>query len=156
MDRLRLKFAPLDAIDLRIVQGLAENARVSTAELARAVGMSAPSVAERIRRLEDAGVIESYTITINPEAVGLILGAWLRIRPLPGQLAKVAELIAECPDIVESDRVTGDDCYVAKAFVRSVKDLERLIDRLNPYATTNTSIIQSSPMDPRLPPLLPG
>lgn len=156
MERLRFKYPQLDATDVTIIQTLVANARTSTAEIARSVGMSAPSVTERIKRLEEAGIIEGYTIAVNPEALGLLLGAWLRIRPLPGQLSKVATLIAETPEIVESDRVTGDDCYVAKAYVRSVKELERLIDRLNPYATTNTSIIQSSPMAPRLPPLLPG
>ena len=153
MNRLRYESGLLDEIDRRLLSGLATNSRISTAELARLVGLSAPSVAERIRRLEAAGVIESYTVTINPEALGLPLSAWLRIRPVPGQLAQVARIIADMPEVTECDRITGEDCFIARAHVKSVKDLERLIDRINPHAMTNTSIIQSSPVARRLPPI---
>lgn len=155
MYKLRLKNATLDETDMRIVLALAENARIAHAELARMVGLSAPSVAERIRRMEEAGVLRGYTIDLDPAAIGLAITAWLRIRPLPGKLQKVAEILAETPEFVECDRVTGDDCFVAKAHVRTVQDLEVLIDRLIVHATTNTSVVQSSPFDRRLPPLVP-
>jgi Lrp/AsnC family transcriptional regulator, leucine-responsive regulatory protein len=129
------------------------NARTSNSELARLVGLSAPSVADRIRRLEDAGVIEGYAATVNLQALGLPIAAWLRIRPVPGRMHQVAELIAELPDIVACDRITGEDCFLARAQVASIAALERLIDRIAPYATTNTSIIQSSPVVQRLPPV---
>lgn len=153
MNGLRSKTAKLDALDVQLLQALIAGARTSTAELARRVGLSAPSVAERIRRMEDAGVIEGYSARVNPEALGLPLAAWLRIRPVPGKLQKVAEVVRSLPEIVECDRITGEDCYIARAHVRSVGDLEQLIDRIAPYATTNTSIIQSSPVARRLPPL---
>jgi Lrp/AsnC family leucine-responsive transcriptional regulator len=130
---------------------LAADARVSIAELARVVGLSSPSTSERIRRLEEAGVIEGYTVKINPKAVGLPLAAWLRIRPIPGQLQKVADILRDIPEIVECDRITGEDCFIARAHVESVEALERLIDQLIPYSMTNTSIIQSSPVSRRLP-----
>ncbi len=122
-----------------------------SAELARAVGLSAPSVAERLRRLQDGGVIEGYAVRLNPAALGLPLSAWLRIRPVPGQLAAVAEIICKLPEIVQCDRVTGEDCFIALAHVGSVADLERVIDRIIPHAMTNTAIIQSSPVEPRSP-----
>jgi Lrp/AsnC family leucine-responsive transcriptional regulator len=115
------------------------------------VGLSAPSVAERIKRLEEAGVIEGYTATINPGALGLPIAAWLRIRPVPGELHRVAQILRNLPEIVECDRITGEDCFIARAHVRSVGDLETLIDELISYAMTNTSIIQSSPVERRLP-----
>ena len=151
MKRLRYENSEIDRIDGKLLKALAENSRISTANLARMVGLSAPSVSERIKRLEESGVIESYTIKINPEGLGLPLTVWLRIRPLPGQLKKVAELIHSLSEIVECDRITGDDCFIARANVKSVIEMERLIDSIIPYATTNTAIAQSSPVASRLP-----
>ena len=153
MKRLRYESGPLDAVDARIVAALADNARISVADLSRRVGLSSPSVSERLKRLEEAGVIQGYTVRLNPEALGLPLAAWLRIRPVPGQLRKVAEILSGLPEIVECDRVTGEDCFIARAHVRSVEDLEALIDEIIPYAMTNTAIIQSSPVPRRLPPI---
>ena len=153
MKRLRYESGPLDAVDARIVAALADNARISVADLSRQVGLSSPSVSERLKRLEEAGVIQGYTVRLNPEALGLPLAAWLRIRPVPGQLRKVAEILGGLPEIVECDRVTGEDCFIARAHVRSVEDLEALIDEIIPYAMTNTAIIQSSPVPRRLPPI---
>jgi Lrp/AsnC family transcriptional regulator, leucine-responsive regulatory protein len=155
MKRLQYQNGEIDATDRKLLDALVTNARISNAELARRVKLSGPSVSERIKRLEDAGVIEGYTVRINAEALGLPVSAWLRIRPIPGQLHKVAEILRGLPDVVECDRVTGEDCFVARAHVKSVKDLERLIDEVIPYATTNTSIIQSSPVARRLPPIAP-
>ena len=152
--RLRYENGELDATDARILEALIEDARISTAELARSVRLSPPSVSERIKRLEEAGVIEGYTLKINPKALGLPLSAWMRIRPIPGQLRKVAEILRELPEIVECDRITGEDCFLARAHVRSVDELEKLIDQVIPYAMTNTSIIQSSPVKRRLPSVL--
>ncbi len=154
MKRLRYENGELDATDARILEALIEDARISIAKLARSVRLSPPSVSERIKRLEEAGVIEGYTLKINPKALGLPLAAWLRIRPIPGQLHKVAEVLRELPEIVECDRITGEDCFIARAHIRSVDDLEKLIDQVIPYAMTNTSIVQSSPVERRLPPIL--
>lgn len=156
MKRLRHENGSLDALDARLLAALVENGRIRVAELARAVGLSAPSVAERIRRLEEAGVIEGYTVKVNPGALGLPLAAWLRIRPIPGQMNRVAEILRSLPQVVECDRITGEDCFIARAHVSSVEALEALIDELISYAMTNTSIIQSSPVPRRLPPLPTG
>lgn len=153
MKRLRYEDGPIDEVDARILDALIGNARVSLAELARSVGLSPPSVSERVKRLEEAGVIDGYTVTINPKALGYPLALWLRIRPIPGHLEQVAELLRNLPEIVECDRITGEDCFLARAYVTSVKDMESLIDKIIPYAMTNTSIIQSSPVPKRLPPI---
>jgi Lrp/AsnC family transcriptional regulator, leucine-responsive regulatory protein len=154
--RLRYENGDLDPTDARILGALVKDARISIADLARSVDLSPPSVSERIKRLEEAGVIEGYTLTINPKALGLPIAAWLRIRPIPGQLQKVADILRGLPEIVECDRITGEDCFIARAHVQSVDDLEKLIDQIIPYAMTNTSIIQSSPVKRRLPPILRG
>jgi len=153
MKRLRSETKPLDTTDVQILVALAVDARTSVADLARMVSLSPPTVSERIRRLEDAGVIEGYTVTINPKALGLPIAAWLRIRPTPGQHNKVADILRGLPEIVSCDRITGEDCFLARAYVRSVEDLERLIDVIMPFAMTNTSIIQSSPVPNRIPPI---
>jgi len=151
--RLRFENDGLDPVDTAIVTALAADARLSIAALARDIGLSPPSVAERIRRLEAAGVIAGYGLEVDPRALGRPLGAWLRIRPLPGKLARVAELLDGLPEIVQCDRITGDDCFLARAQLRSVEELEALIDRILPFATTNSAIVQSSPVARRLPPL---
>ena len=156
MKRLRYENGLLDEIDTQILRTLTEDARTSIAELSRTIGLSPPSVAERVRRLEEADVIQGYTAKINPQALGLPLSAYLRIRPIPGKLQKVASVLQGLDAVVECDRITGEDCFIAKAHVRSVKELEALIDHIIPYAMTNTSIIQSSPVGRRLPPIPTG
>ncbi len=153
MKRLNNENGKVDTIDQAILTALTANARITTAELARAVKLSAPSVAERVRRLEETGVITGYTAEISPNAIGLGISVWLRIRPVPGRLEKVVEIIKGIPEITECDRVTGEDCLLARAHLVSVADMERVIDLIVPYAMTNTSIIQSSPVKRRLPPL---
>jgi Lrp/AsnC family leucine-responsive transcriptional regulator len=152
-NRLQRRNGGLDEIDIGILSALGNDARTSISDLARAARMSAPSIAERIRRLEAAGVIAGYSIEIDPAALGFGLSALIRIRPLAGQLQKVAGLIDATNEIVECHRTTGEDCFVATAHLRDVLHLERVIDRFTPYAQTNTSIIQSSPVKRRLPAL---
>lgn len=151
MKRLPIESNVLDVVDLRILGVLLEDARTSVAEIARKVKMSAPSVSERMKRLEENGTIEGYRVAINPAALGLPLGAWLRVRPVPGELGRVTEILKDIPEVVTCDRVTGEDCFIARVQVRSVIDLERVIDRIIPYAMTNTAIVQSSPVPARLP-----
>jgi Lrp/AsnC family transcriptional regulator, leucine-responsive regulatory protein len=151
MRRIRYVDGALDALDTAILKALAEDARTPMRELAQKVGLSAPSTTERVRRLEAAGIIEGYTVRVNPGAIGLPLGVILRVRPMPGELQRVGTILASIPEITTCDRVTGDDCFIAKAQVPSVTDLETLINELLPYATTNTCVIVSTPVAPRLP-----
>jgi Lrp/AsnC family leucine-responsive transcriptional regulator len=152
-NRLQKKNGGLDEIDIGILAALGRDARTTTSDLARSAKMSAPSIAERVRRLEAAHVITGYSIEIDPAALGFGLSALIRIRPLAGQLQKVAGLIDGTSEVVECHRTTGEDCFVATAHLRDVLHLERVIDRFTPYAQTNTSIIQSSPVKRRLPAL---
>jgi Lrp/AsnC family leucine-responsive transcriptional regulator len=151
MKWLRFEDKDLDRIDAKLLAALVEDARISVAELARRVRLSPPSVSERLRRLEEAGVIEGYTVRINPAALGLPIAAWLRVRPVPGEMKRVAGILQGLPEIVECDRVTGEDCFIARVHVKSMSHLEEVIDAVIPYAMTNTSIVQSSPVAKRLP-----
>ena len=152
-EHLRIQKLLLDDVDGRLLDILHQDARTSIADLARALNMSAPSVSERLKRLKESGVIQDFTIAVAPKMLGYALSFYVRIRPLPGQLSKVVAMIQALESIVECDRVTGDDCFIAKVHVRSTDELEHMIDQLLPYAQTNTSLIQSSPVKRRLPPL---
>lgn len=147
---LRSEGTGLDPIDAAIVRELCADARIARAELARRVGLSAPSVGERVRRLEDAGVITGYGAKIDPARLGYGLSILIRARPLPGQMDNMIEAIRETPQIVACDRVSGDDCFVARAHVRDVTEMEAVIDRLLPFGATNSSVVQSAPVPPRL------
>src|SRR4051812_7899192 len=138
----------LDVTDLRLVEELRGDARVSLAELGRRVGLSAPAVGERLSRLERDGT-GSYRVDVDPRALGYAFAAVLRIRPAPRQIPKVADVARETPEVVECHRVTGEDCFYMKLQVRSVEHLEEVIDRFTPFGQTTTSIIQSSPVQPR-------
>jgi Lrp/AsnC family leucine-responsive transcriptional regulator len=139
----------LDATNLRLLDELQADARTSLAELGRRVGLSSPAVAERLRRLEQEGVITGYRAEVDPRKLGFDLGVVIRIRPAPRQLAPVAELARKTDEIVECHRVTGDDCFVMFAHVRDVTHLEEVIDQFAPYGQTTTSIMQSSPVPRR-------
>lgn len=155
-NRLRYENGGLDETDVKLLQALHQDARRPVAELARLVGLSAPSVSERLRRLEEAGVITGYSVQVDPAAIGQPLTAWLRIRPVPGQMHHVADILGRLEEVVECDRITGEDCFIARAHVSDMGALEKLIDELIPYSMTNTSIAQSSPVPQRLPPLHPS
>jgi Lrp/AsnC family leucine-responsive transcriptional regulator len=139
----------LDTANLRLVEELQRDARLSFAELGRRVGLSSPAVAERMARLEEEGVITGYHAEVDPRALGLTLGVVIRIRPAPRELHKVAELAQRTPEVVECHRITGEDCYFMKAHVRDVEHMEEVIDQFAVYGQTTTSILQSSPVPRR-------
>jgi Lrp/AsnC family leucine-responsive transcriptional regulator len=140
----------LDETSWRLLDELQADGRLSLAELGRRVSLSPPAVAERLRRLEEGGVITGYRAMVDPRRLGYGLGALIRIRPAPRQLEAVAELARSTPEVVECHRVTGDDCFVMTAHVRDVEHLEEVIDRFTLHGQTTTSILQSSPV-PRRP-----
>jgi len=107
----------------------------------------------RVRRLEEAGVIRGYCLDLNPTALGLPIVAYVRIRPNPGQLPRIAELAQQIPEVVECHRVTGEDCFILKVYIPAIDQLDRLLDSFLLYGSTTTSIIQSSPVPLRPPPL---
>lgn len=147
---LRSEGCSLDRIDAAIVRELFADARVPRAELARRVGLSAPSVADRIRRLEDTGVIVGYGARIDPSRLGYSLTVLIRARPSPGELSNMIEAIRATPQIVKCNRVSGEDCFVAWAHVRDVAEMEAVIDRIVPFGVTNSAIVQSTPVEDRL------
>jgi Lrp/AsnC family leucine-responsive transcriptional regulator len=143
----------LDEVNLRLLAHLREDPRISMSALSRRVGMSSPAVTERVRRMEEAGVIMGYRLDIDPKALGLPVAAYIRVRPSPGQLPKIAALAEQIAEVVECHRVTGEDCFIIKVHLPAMDQLDRILDRFLLYGMTTTSIIQSSPVPPRSLPL---
>jgi Lrp/AsnC family leucine-responsive transcriptional regulator len=143
----------LDDTNRRIVEELQADARLSMAELGRRVSLSPPAVAERVQRLERAGVVTGYHAAVDPKAIGFPLAAVVRVRPASRQLHKIPEVAREIPEVVECYRITGEDCFFVKLHLRAMEDLEPILDRFVLYGQTTTSIIHSAPVGPRPLPL---
>jgi Lrp/AsnC family leucine-responsive transcriptional regulator len=143
----------LDPVNLRVLDELVANGRIAMAELGRRVGLSAPAVAERVQRLERAGVIAGYRAELDPRALGFPVSAIVRIRPSPGQLQRIPDVARKTPEVAECHRITGDDCYLLRLHLRSIDELEEVLDRFTPHGQTTTSIIHSTPVPRRGPPL---
>jgi Lrp/AsnC family transcriptional regulator, leucine-responsive regulatory protein len=146
----------IDQIDQKIVGELLEDGRLPIAELGRRVNLSSPAVAERLKRLERTGVVTGYRAQVDPRALGYELLAIVRIKPAPRQLPKIPELAAEIPQVVECHRITGEDCFYLKVYLRSIDELSGLLDQFLVYGETTTSIVNSTPIPLRDPPLALG
>ncbi|MDE1156297.1 MAG: Lrp/AsnC family transcriptional regulator [Acidobacteriaceae bacterium] len=146
----------LDAFDLKILHLLQENARISFAELGRQVGMSTPSTIERVRRLEEQDVIQSYRAHINPAALGFTMSAIIRVTVSGERLTKFVQQAEKVPEVLECHRVTGAESFIVRVAVRDTQHLETVIDSLIPYVATSTSLILTSPIPWRSAPLKPA
>ncbi|MCX3063297.1 Lrp/AsnC family transcriptional regulator [Streptomyces beihaiensis] len=138
-----------DATDRRILQVLQREGRTGYADLARAVSMSASAVTERVRRLEEAGVIAGYTAVVAPERLGLPILAFVRLRYPTGNYKPFHDLVAATPEILEAHHVTGDDCFVLKVVARSMSHLEEVSGRIGALGSVTTSVVYSSPLPRR-------
>ncbi len=136
----------LDSIDLRILSELQSNGRLAFAELGRRVSLSTPAVTERVRRLEDAGIIERYIAVINPAKVGLPVRAFIKITVPGDRLPHFNTLAQRVVEVRECHRVTGAESYILQVAVRDLPHLETVIDSLTPYVATNTSMVLASPV----------
>ena len=143
----------LDDVNVRLLKELQQDPRLTMSELGRRVAMSAPAVTERVRRMEEAGIILGYHLDINPVPLGLPITVYVRVRPNPGQLPRVAELARQIPEVVECHRITGEDCFILKVHIPGIEQLDQLLDRFLLYGSTTTSIVQSTPVPLRVPPL---
>jgi Lrp/AsnC family leucine-responsive transcriptional regulator len=143
----------IDETDRKIIGELISEGRVSLAELGRRVSLSSPAVAERVQRLERAGIITGYRAELDLRRLGYPLTAIVRIKPAPGQLPRIPELAAEIPQVGECHRITGEDCFFLKVHLRSIDELGGLLDRFLVYGETTTSLVNATPIARRDPPL---
>lgn len=143
----------LDDTDRRILALLQQDARMPVKALAAEVGLSSPAASERLRRLEDRGVIRGFTVDVEPRALGFPMQAIVRIKPLPGRLQAVQKLIEGIPEFAECDKVTGDDCFIDRLHLRSIEHLDHILEQITEMAETSSAIVKSQPVRRRLPPL---
>jgi Lrp/AsnC family leucine-responsive transcriptional regulator len=140
---------PLDDLDRRLLGALQRDARAGYAELGRLVGLSASAVTERVRRLEESGVITGYTAEVDPERLGLTIMALVRLRYPSGNYKPFHDLLATTPQVVEAHHVTGDDCFVLTVRARSMRHLEEITGRIAGLGGVTTSVVYSSPLPRR-------
>jgi Lrp/AsnC family leucine-responsive transcriptional regulator len=138
-----------DPRNVQLLALLRGDPRLGMSELARRMAMSAPAVRERVLRLEEAGVIRGYRLELDPAALGYPVCAYVRVKPVPGQLSRVAELARTLPQVVECHRVTGEDCFVVKLYLPALDQLDQVLDQFLAFGQTTTSIVQSTPVPPR-------
>ncbi len=142
----------MDYLDRTILIALTRDARMSWKDLAAEAGVSPPTIRDRVKRLEDTGVIQNFAVELSPAALGYSLEAVVRFRPLPGKRHILEKQIEDTDRIVQCDKVTGEDGFVARLLLRNIGELDPLLETFGRMATTNTSIVKSSPVRMRPPP----
>lgn len=140
----------LDDIGRRMVKELQENARISFADLGRRVGLTPAGAAERVRKLEDTGIITGYHAEINLEKLGLPITAQIGITASSNIRHKVKSTVEKIPEITECYHATGSDCFLVRVGARSISHLEEIIEKLNPLGQLTTSIFLSSVLEKRI------
>ncbi len=141
----------MDKYDRMLLRALLENGRASYADLARKVNLSAPAVAERVAKLEAAGVITGYEAKIDLSKIGLPIQCMIELRLHQNGSQKVYDELVKIPQLTECFRVTGDPCVMMKAAVGSMTELEELINRVAKFGFSKTSIVLSSAIEKRVP-----
>ena len=140
----------IDEIDRKILLELQSDARTSYAELGRRVGLTTPAVIERVRKLEDAGVITGYRAEIDTAKIGLPITAFVRMSITGVDYSRIIEVAEQSNEVLECHRGTGGDSFIMKVAVASVEHLQEIIDKLTPYGITTTAIVLSSPVKRRV------
>jgi Lrp/AsnC family transcriptional regulator, leucine-responsive regulatory protein len=153
MNRSRYVTRPLDKTDRAIIAALSANGRITLRDLAAHIGLSSPSANDRIHKLVDTGAIQGYSVVVDPKVFGLNITAHVRMRAMPGQGKILAQMLVDTPEVVEADRVTGDDCFLAKVVVSDAQELQTVVDRFQLCASADIAIILSSIVARRLPAL---
>lgn len=139
----------LDEIGWKILGEMQRNGRITYALLGQRVGLSIPAVTERVRKMEEAGIILGYRAEINPAAVGYPITAFIRMSITGDYSHRIGKIAEEMAEVFECHRGTGGDSFIMKVRVSSVSHLEKVIEKLLPYGTTTTSIVLSSPVTRR-------
>ncbi len=140
----------IDEIDRKILKEMQEDARISYAELGRRVNLTTPAVIERVRKLEDAGIITGYRAEIDTSKVGLPIMAFIRMSISGVDYSRIVGVAQDSIEVLECHRGTGGDSFIMKVAVASVEHLQEVIDRLVPYGITTTTIVLSSPVKKRI------
>jgi Lrp/AsnC family leucine-responsive transcriptional regulator len=142
----------VEDLDRHIVELLVRDGRMSYTDLGKATGLSTSAVHQRVRRLEQRGVIRGYAAIVDPESVGLSLTAFISVKPFdPSAPDDISERLADVPEIEACHSVAGDENYILKVRTRTTEDLEDLLQRLREKAgvQTRTTVVLSIPFEGR-------
>ncbi len=139
----------LDDLDWQLLELLQSEGRLSFSELGRRVSLSAPAVTERVRRLEEKGVITGYSASVDPTKLGLPIEAMVRARVRSLDTPRFRKAILTLPQVLGADHVTGDECWLLRVACRNTRELEELVERMQRYGETTTSLVFSSPVRQR-------
>ena len=134
----------LDPTDIAMIEILQDDGRISVSELGRKVGLSQPATSERLKRLEDRGIIKAYQAVVDPASVGLGMMAIIRLRTTHEHIKACLKLFAEMPQVIEALRLTGEDCFHLKVIVPSPAHLEGIVDAIARYGSVTTAIVLRS------------
>ena len=134
----------LDPTDIAIIETLQDDGRISVSELGRKVGLSQPATSERLKRLEERGIIRAYRAVVDPASVGLNMMAVIRLRTTHEHIKACLKQFAEMPEIIEVLRLTGEDCFHLKMIVPSPAELESIVDAIARYGSVTTAIVLRS------------
>ncbi|MCS7069671.1 MAG: Lrp/AsnC family transcriptional regulator [Meiothermus sp.] len=138
---------PMDDHSWKILELLQQNARLPFSEIGRQVGLSAPAVAERVRRMEEAGIIQGYRAIVDPNKLGYTLEVFIRAEVTHSNHHAAIRFISELPNVLEFWNLTGRDGYQIRAVFRSVQELEQMLNqKLGVYGTTTTALVLSKPV----------
>jgi Lrp/AsnC family transcriptional regulator, leucine-responsive regulatory protein len=141
--------ALMDNYGRKLVDQLQRNARLSVAELGRRIGLSPTATAERLRQMEDVGILRAYTVEIDREALGLEVMAFIRMSCNGMQYNRLLDFVQTLEEVRECHHLTGGDDLLLKVTTTNMNDLEALIEALLPYGTPVTSLVLSSPVERR-------
>ncbi|MCW2541617.1 MAG: transcriptional regulator, AsnC family [Frankiales bacterium] len=139
----------LDDLDWSLIAELQRDARQSVTQLAKSIKLSPSATSERLRRLEESGVITGYTATVDAERLGYPILAQLRLRYPSSKYQPLHDLLAATPEVIEAQHVTGEDCFVLKVIATSMRHLEQVSGRIGALGSVTTSVAYSSPLEPR-------
>jgi len=139
----------MDAFDWKILDEVQHAGRKSLTELARKVGLSIPTTADRLKKLEESGVIEAFVARVNPKKAGYEITALIGITTSQPSKARLLKLLESIPEVIECLHVTGADSYVMRVIAKDISQLEKLIARINVFGETRTSIVMSTSIPAR-------
>ena len=141
----------MDKVNKNIIRNLFENSRISISELSKTVHLSAPAVKERMEKLEEQNAIIDYTIKVDNEALGFAISGFVQANVLTGKEAEFKTLVETSPEITECFNVTGEKAFIFKVCVKTMSELDRLLELLSTICKTETSLVLSETIEPRLP-----
>lgn len=134
----------MDITDYKIIEILQKDGRISMKDLGKIVGLTSPAVSERVKRLEESGIIQGYKAIVNPDKLGRVIKSFINISLPSENYSSFIDYAKDDNRIVECHHITGEDCLLLKVIVKDMYELEKVIDKIKQVGRTKTSVILST------------